>query len=621
MHKNMHSAKCQMQNEAARFVGAGRPPGEPPEIFWAILGLLGPATQYMDPVNRRGRIERQVQWMEQESDVKHAPLLMRFEARAFEAKSLARGNLCNLQHEISEQGIHIEEVKKVSVSLTTSPSENVAMPWDAKYAQLVIQAELIESSDTSAFFPASLVIPGSKFTPTFKAKVLAQIKKLERVHLGGKPMALDAPEFEAAFFSLVDYEVNSRTEGLARLVSRYNFLESLMNKVAGRPQEVRKLKRGKAALHSQISTAYATILEWIDHPRVQQVGQRRTFSFITESEFRDSWKLEDALTHRYPWIRVSPNVEDGRKLHIWPFAQRYRRYLQEYNRAVEEENLVKEEKISTLKLYETQLEALRAALLEVDHRIQQVDGDVEVARQAYEQLIESADSADAPLEGEAAAAPHPAQQAPPQPLQQAHNPDAPLEGEAAAAPHPAQQAPPQPLQQAHNPDAPLEGEAAAAPHPAQQAPPQPLQQADNADPQLEGEAAAAPHATHREAALQREFRAHGDELFRINTSLSKLRAELTGRRHVIHLKEEQITLRLKHARKLFGMNDVDYASVEELIHREVNQPYRHLDTSLHRVSTANDDKVALADDDEEELFDVHDDDEDGIVLQMDESVS
>ena len=85
MHKNMHSAKCQMQNEAARFVGAGRPPGEPPEIFWAILGLLGPATQYMDPVNRRGRIERQVQWMEQESDVKHAPLLMRFEARAFEA--------------------------------------------------------------------------------------------------------------------------------------------------------------------------------------------------------------------------------------------------------------------------------------------------------------------------------------------------------------------------------------------------------------------------------------------------------------------------------------------------------------------------------------------------------
>jgi len=304
-------------------------------------------------------------------------------------KSLARGNLCNLQHEISEQGIHIEEVKKVSVSLTTSPSENVAMPWDAKYAQLVIQAELIESSDTSAFFPASLVIPGSKFTPTFKAKVLAQIKKLERVHLGGKPMALDAPEFEAAFFSLVDYEVNSRTEGLARLVSRYNFLESLMNKVAGRPQEVRKLKRGKAALHSQISTAYATILEWIDHPRVQQVGQRRTFSFITESEFRDSWKLEDALTHRYPWIRVSPNVEDGRKLHIWPFAQRYRRYLQEYNRAVEEENLVKEEKISTLKLYETQLEALRAALLEVDHRIQQVDGDVEVARQAYEQLIES----------------------------------------------------------------------------------------------------------------------------------------------------------------------------------------------------------------------------------------
>ena len=65
--------------------GSGRPPGEPPEQKWSIIGQLGATTQYMDPVNRRGRMERMVNWMEQESDVKHASLLLRFAARAHEA--------------------------------------------------------------------------------------------------------------------------------------------------------------------------------------------------------------------------------------------------------------------------------------------------------------------------------------------------------------------------------------------------------------------------------------------------------------------------------------------------------------------------------------------------------
>lgn len=305
----------------------------------------------------------------------------------FSQKSLARGNLRNLQQEISDLGIDIEDVKQVSVNLAIGASEtSVAIPWDAKYAQLVMQAQLIQSSDTSAFLPSSLIIPGNKFTPSFKAKVLSEIKALEKAHLDSKAMPLSSHEFDVAFFSLVEYEVDSRTQALARLVSRYNFLESLLNKVAGRPREVRKLKRGKAALRSQISTAYATILEWIDHPKVQEVGERHAFSFETKSDCRQTWKVEDVLTHHYPWVKVSPDVEDGRRLHLWPFAQRFRRYLQEYDRAVEEEKLVEEEKMSTLKLYETQLRALTAAWLETQ-QIKELDKNVEDVRESYMQLI------------------------------------------------------------------------------------------------------------------------------------------------------------------------------------------------------------------------------------------
>ena len=84
-HRYMHSAVCQQANDCTAMLGSGRPPGEPPEIKWSIISQLGSTTQYMDPVNRRGRMESMVHWMEQESDAKHPSLLMRFGARAHAA--------------------------------------------------------------------------------------------------------------------------------------------------------------------------------------------------------------------------------------------------------------------------------------------------------------------------------------------------------------------------------------------------------------------------------------------------------------------------------------------------------------------------------------------------------
>ena len=84
-HRYMHSAVCQIENEATSMKGSGRPPGEPPEQKWSVIGQLGAATQYMTPMNRQGRLERMFHWMEQESDCKHSTLLMRFAARTYEA--------------------------------------------------------------------------------------------------------------------------------------------------------------------------------------------------------------------------------------------------------------------------------------------------------------------------------------------------------------------------------------------------------------------------------------------------------------------------------------------------------------------------------------------------------
>ena len=273
-------------------------------------------------------------------------------------KVLARGNIESLGHEITQLGLTLQEVKQVSFTLARSSDQNVAMPWDAEYAQLMMKSQLIES-DTSALMSSSLLIPGSKLTPTFISRVKARMKKLESAQLNNQPMAFDSPEFDAAFRSLVEYEVASRTQSLSRLVSRYNFVESLFNKVAGIRILVSKLLKSKTAIMAQIDGAYAGILAWIEHPKVKEAEQTQPFSFATKT---DTWKVgADVMAHDFPWTSESPTAEDGRHAYVLPLAQRYRRILQEYERAVEEEKIVEEEKVLTLMLYETQLHALTSS--------------------------------------------------------------------------------------------------------------------------------------------------------------------------------------------------------------------------------------------------------------------
>ena len=66
--------------------------------------------------------------------------------------------------------------------------------------------------------------------------------------------------------------------------------------------------------------------------------------------------------------------------------------------------------------------------------------------------------------------------------------------------------------------------------------------------------------------------------------LRKQRTRLEGTMHVISMKHDQISQRLKDACKLFSLSSAatDYASVEELIQSETikNQPYRHGDASV-----------------------------------------
>ena len=243
--------------------------------------------------------------------------------------------------------------------------------------------QLIQS-DTSAVLPSSLLITGSKFTPAFKSRVLARIKTLERVHLRNQPMATDSPQFKAALHSLVKFEVTSRTQALARLVSRFNFLEALLKKVAGRRLETRKLIMGKKTLHTQIKAAYEIILAWIDYPSAQDLGHEYSFS----TQYRQTWTLADVYQHRFPWQRDSLDAAaGGRKALITSYALRYRRMLQEYQRAVEEETLVEQEKRWTIQLYETQLRALSTRVLTIQQDIISVDRSVGDAQCSYSRLL------------------------------------------------------------------------------------------------------------------------------------------------------------------------------------------------------------------------------------------
>lgn len=122
-------------------------------------------------------------------------------------------------------------------------------------------------------------------------------------------MDTKSPQFEAVFCTLVEYEVSSRTQALTRLVSSYNFLESLINKVAGRRLEVKKLIKGKTiTLRAHIETAYAEIGQWINHPSVQRLGRR--FSF--KGTNLDTWALSDVFDHRFPWAHNLTVVGDAR---------------------------------------------------------------------------------------------------------------------------------------------------------------------------------------------------------------------------------------------------------------------------------------------------------------------
>ena len=83
-HINAHGPKCQEQNAHTLMEGAGRPPGEPPEIIWSKLGELGKTIQYMSRVNRQGVIERKLAVLHNIAVDSLPALLMRMGARAVE---------------------------------------------------------------------------------------------------------------------------------------------------------------------------------------------------------------------------------------------------------------------------------------------------------------------------------------------------------------------------------------------------------------------------------------------------------------------------------------------------------------------------------------------------------
>ena len=74
---------------------------------------------------------------------------------------------------------------------------------------------------------------------------------------------------------------------------------------------------------------------------------------------------------RFPWL-VNPADEVNKELAIVPFANEYRRIVNEFQRVKEEKNLVRREMRFTLELYETQLRALRSTIGALEQR-QQVE--------------------------------------------------------------------------------------------------------------------------------------------------------------------------------------------------------------------------------------------------------
>jgi hypothetical protein len=76
------SAQCQRKHGALAMEGAGRPPGEPVENLWAVLGEHGWSTQYMHLHNRRGFLERALLWCAQAAAARLPETLQSMYARA-----------------------------------------------------------------------------------------------------------------------------------------------------------------------------------------------------------------------------------------------------------------------------------------------------------------------------------------------------------------------------------------------------------------------------------------------------------------------------------------------------------------------------------------------------------
>lgn len=197
---------------------------------------------------------------------------------------------------------------------------------------------------------------------------LAALEKAHFLNEGIVPWEIESEEFDGAFRQYVEYDIARRTKDMISKVTRLALVNSIFAKVSERQGETKALKSNKLAVKRSIRSDFEAIVTLISSPRVQVLASEESFSFNTTVD--NTWNVDAGVYDGlFPWVldaHAEGSMKDAQARRL---ANRFRSCVQQFQRAEEEIQLVKDEKELTLMLYKKQIGCL-------SHAVEQIDADI-----------------------------------------------------------------------------------------------------------------------------------------------------------------------------------------------------------------------------------------------------
>lgn len=258
------------------------------------------------------------------------------------------------------------------------------IPWEAQLAEANLIQDKAQLAEGDTCTPGlALLFEDAAFaklsaTSARVKSAAATIRRLEKEHeadLAGQDMHIGSEDFQALLARLVEHRISHIQLEIERLVRIRMDVDALMPTLAERPMDQGRLKKTLVKSASTIDMRVARLLEWVTGSFVPANLLVNDVKALRESAAE--WDLDAIRRGIFPWDEDTLGVGS---LTISQLISRLVLYNKEKRRSVEELKLLKQEKASSLRLYEKQEEALRRGLDKIKQEQEQSELEGESAR-------------------------------------------------------------------------------------------------------------------------------------------------------------------------------------------------------------------------------------------------